>query len=210
MITGWFKRFRKSSAIALLWLVLTPAALAEEPVVLVVGDSLSAAYGIDLDDGWVRLLEQRLATENYPHRVVNGSISGDTSGGGLARLPALLDEYEPAVVILELGGNDGLRGFPIPAMRRNLAAMIEMSRDIGAEVLLVGMQIPPNYGQRYSQIFATTFPELATEYDVALVPFMLLHLATDPELMQADGIHPVASAQPQILDNIWPYLQPLL
>jgi acyl-CoA thioesterase-1 len=189
---------------------VAPGAFAEPtPRILVLGDSLSAAYGLELEQGWVTLLEQRLA-EKFPHKVINASVSGETTGGGLARLPALLKEYQPTLVILELGGNDGLRGHPLNIMHRQLAGTIEQSRAAGAQVLLVGMQIPPNYGQRYTQQFHATYKQLAEEYQLPLVDFFLDGVALQPDLMQRDGIHPTAEAQGRMLDNVWPVLVPLL
>lgn len=181
----------------------------DRPVILVMGDSLSASYGIDPDEGWVTLLDARVS-EGHPHRVVNASVSGETTGGGLARLPALLNNYQPAIVILELGGNDGLRGHPIGGMKRELAAMIEQSLEADAEVLLLGMQIPPNYGPRYTRQFAETFPQLAEEYDLPLVPFFLENVATVDGKMQEDGIHPTAAGQPIMLEHVWVKLEPML
>jgi acyl-CoA thioesterase-1 len=178
--------------------------------VLVLGDSISAAYGIQRDQGWVALLEARLKTLNPGHAVVNASVSGDTTGGGRARLPQALALHAPDIVVIELGGNDALRGYPIDRIRGNLSAMAKAAIDAGARVIVAGMQIPPNYGPRYTQGFARTFVEIAERYDVSLVPFLLDGIATDAALMQADGIHPTAAAQPQILENLWPQLAPLL
>lgn len=180
------------------------------PVLLVMGDSLSAAYGIDVEDGWVSLLQTRLDTRDCPFQVVNASVSGETSTGGLTRLPALLEHYRPALVILELGGNDGLRGQPLSALHSNLAEMIKLSRNAGAQTVLAGMQIPPSYGRRYADQFAQIYPTLAEQHALALIPFLLEGVATDLNLMQRDGIHPAAEAQPRILDNVWRSLQPLL
>jgi len=191
-----------------LWLI-APLCLAEAPRLLVLGDSLSAAYGIEVQQGWVSLLEQRVAAK-YPHRVINASVSGETTGGGLARLPALLEQHKPELVLVELGGNDGLRGYPLSVMKQQLAKIITTSREAGAHVVLVGMQIPPNYGPRYTNRFRDTYTELAEEYDLPLVAFLLADVALKPELMQKDGIHPNAQAQEKILDNVWPVLQPLL
>lgn len=183
---------------------------ARPPVILVVGDSLSSGYGMDAGQGWVELLRRRLRTAGHDHEVVNASISGDTTSGGRARLPQALARHQPAVVILELGGNDGLRALPVTEMRANLAAMIEQSRTAGAQVLLVGMQIPPNYGPAYTQKFRAVYGELAARYRIPLVPFLLEGVATDLNLVQADGIHPRPEAQARILDNLWPYLAPML
>ncbi len=177
---------------------------------MVFGDSLSAGYGIDESRGWVNLLAQKLEAGEHDYRVVNASVSGETTTGGLARLPASLQAHEPDLVILELGGNDGLRGLPIAILKDNLAQMIDLIRDAGAQVLLAGIQIPPNYGPRYTEPFYATFGELAAEKEVPLVPFLIEGIPQQPELMQNDGIHPVAEAQPMIVDNVWPYLAPLL
>jgi acyl-CoA thioesterase-1 len=184
------------------------AALAD--TVLVVGDSISAAFGLDTRQGWVSLLEKRLAEQGFEHRVVNASISGDTSAGGAARLPRLLAEHQPDLVIIELGGNDGLRGLPPAQLQQNLAAMVEASRDSGARVLLLGMLLPPNYGARYTTAFAEVFSRLAEEQQIPLVPFFLEGVGGVPEMMQADGLHPTAQAQPVLLENLWPTLKPLL
>jgi acyl-CoA thioesterase-1 len=178
--------------------------------VLIVGDSISAAFGLDTRAGWVTLLEQRLKQKGFSDKVVNASISGDTSANGSARLPALLAEHKPDLVLLELGGNDGLRGMPVAQLQQNLASMIDRSREAGAEVLLLGMQLPPNYGARYTQAFAQVYHTLAEEKKVALVPFLLEGVGGVPALMQADGVHPTASAQGKLLENVWPTLEPLL
>ena len=196
----------------MLWLaaLLAGPARAEAPVILVLGDSLSAAYGIPAEQGWVSLLQRRLAERGFPHRVVNASISGDTSSGGLSRLPAALDRERPAVVILELGANDGLRGQPIPAMTANLARLIELAQQAEAKVLLAEMRIPPNYGPLYTQKFQAAFGELAQRYRLPLIPFLLEGVAGDPALIQDDGLHPRAEAQPRMLDHVWPVLEPVL
>lgn len=177
---------------------------------LVVGDSISAAFGLDSRQGWVALLEKRLQDEGFDHQVINASISGDTSAGGLARLPALLAEHQPQVVIIELGGNDGLRGQPPMQLQQNLASMVEKSQQAGAKVLLLGMKLPPNYGVRYTTAFAQVFSDVAQAKQVALVPFFLEGVGGVPGMMQADGIHPNVTAQPVLLENAWPALQPLL
>ena len=177
---------------------------------LVVGDSISAGFGLDTQAGWVDLLHERLKQQGFKHQVVNASISGDTSSGGLARLPALLAEHRPELVIIELGGNDGLRGQPTEQLQQNLAAMVADSRKQGARVLLLGMQLPPNYGARYTQSFAKVYSDLAASAEVPLVPFFLEGVGGQPALMQADGIHPKAQAQPLLLENVWPALQPML
>lgn len=177
---------------------------------LVVGDSISAAFGLETSQGWVHLLQQRLDTEGIDHQVVNASISGDTSAGGLARLPTLLEEHAPEVVILELGGNDGLRGQSPAQLKDNLEAMIEQSREAGAEVLLLGMRLPPNLGQRYTTAFAQVFDTLAEENKLPYVPFFLEGVGGVEGMMQPDRIHPTAGAQQRLLDNVWPVLEPLL
>lgn len=186
------------------------AAASAAPVVMVFGDSLSAGHGIDPGAGWVALLGRRLQAQDSRYRVVNASISGDTTGGGLARLPAALARFHPTVVVLELGGNDGLQGLSLDAMRNNLAAMIRTARSAGARVLLVGMHLPPNYGTAYTERFHAIYPALARAFGVPLVPFLLQGVATDPKLMQPDGIHAAQVAQPLLLDNVWPQLRPLL
>ncbi|AZF36423.1 Arylesterase precursor [Pseudomonas sp. R4-39-08] len=178
--------------------------------VLIVGDSISAGFGLDTRKGWVALLEQRLKQEGFDDKVVNASISGDTSAGGLARLPAALAAHKPGVVVIELGGNDGLRGQPPAQLKQNLASMIQASQDSGAKVLLLGMQIPPNYGKRYVEAFAKVFGEVAEEKKVPLVPFFLEGVGGHPDLMQADGLHPAVPAQGKLLENVWPTLKPLL
>lgn len=184
-----------------------------EPVLLVLGDSLSAEYGLPRGSGWVALLAQRLAAEKFHHRVVNASISGETTSGGRSRLMALLDKHRPAVVVLELGGNDALRGLPLAMTRDNLGWMARSARSAGARVLLAGMQVPPNYGASYGREFAGLFAEVARQEQAALVPFLLAGVADGPQadqLFQADRIHPKAEAHPLILNNVWPRLKPLL
>jgi len=195
-----------SAGLALMCMAQNAAAA----TVLIVGDSISAGFGLDTRVGWVALLEKRLKAEGFADQVVNASISGDTSAGGQARLPALLAEHKPQVVVLELGGNDGLRGQLPTQLKQNLASMIDTSQATGAKVLLLGMQIPPNYGQRYTQAFAKVYGELAEEKHIALVPFFLEGIGGHPELMQADGIHPAPAGQGMLLDNVWPRLKPLL
>jgi acyl-CoA thioesterase-1 len=178
--------------------------------VLIVGDSISAAFGLDTRLGWVSLLEQRLQKEGFTDKVVNASVSGDTSAGGQARLPALLAEHRPQLVILELGGNDGLRGQQPAQLQQNLAGMIQQSQKAGAKVLLLGMRLPPNYGARYTQAFEAVYSNLAEQEKVPLVPFFLEGVGGIPELMQADGLHPAVAAQGKLLENVWPTLKPLL
>jgi acyl-CoA thioesterase I len=189
--------------------VVSEFSFAKQPTVLVMGDSLSAGYGIQLEQSWVTLLQQELVKSTQA-KVINASVSGETSGGGLARLSALLTRHKPDVVIIELGGNDGLRGQPINIMQNNLQAMITASQTAGAAVLLAGMQIPPNYGPRYTKQFKETYAKLAEENDVSLVPFLLEDVAAHSDLIQRDGIHPTAEAQPRILKNVLPVLLPLL
>ncbi len=184
--------------------------MAQAGTVLVVGDSISAAFGMDTQQGWVHLLDERMRNEGFEHQVVNASISGDTSAGGAARLPALLAEHQPQLVIVELGGNDGLRGLPPSQLQQNLASMIDLSRGAGAKVLLLGMRIPPNYGERYTTAFAKVFDDVAAEKDVPLVPFLLEGVGGVTSLMQEDGVHPAVAAQPRLLENVWPTLKPLL
>ena len=197
------------------WFVLTlllalDVGAAPAPSILVVGDSLSAGYGIELRDGWVALLQQRLTRQGYPYTVVNASISGDTTAGGRARLAGALKRHHPQIVILELGANDGLRGLPLRETRANLEAMIKAAQSAGARVLLIGMQLPPNYGPDYTGKFRAIYQELAQRYNLSLVPFLLEGVALTPKLMQPDGLHPRAAAQPRLLDNVWPYLEQLL
>jgi len=193
-----------------LTLPLSVHAKAENPVVLVVGDSLSAGYGVAVDATWVALLQQRLAAQGYGYRVVNASISGDTTGAARARLPRALELHKPAIVILELGGNDGLRGLPVRTVRENFEFLIEHSQAAGAKVVLVGMRMPPNYGAAYADAFHALYGELASHYGTPLVGFFLEGVALDDKLMQADGIHPTAAAQPRLLDTLWPVLSQVL
>jgi acyl-CoA thioesterase-1 len=196
--------------LASIFCVWTAQALAEKPVILVLGDSLSAGYGISTNSGWVALLQQRLEQQGYPQRVVNASIGGDTTSGGLARLPQALAQYRPQLVILELGANDGLRGLPLEEMRRNLAAIIDKSREQGAILLLAGVRLPSNYGALYVNKFHEVYRQLAQNHNVAFVPYLLAGVGGNPDLIQADGLHPRANAQGLILDNVWPHLLPIL
>lgn len=180
------------------------------PVILVMGDSLSAAHGIETSQGWVHLLAMRLKTRGYHYRVVNASVSGDTSAQGLTRLPVELSRHHPVIVILELGANDGLRGLSVSAMQTNLVSMIKLSKQAGAKILLLGILLPPNYGPEYTQSFADVYPRLAKEYHLPLVPFLLEGVAQHRNLLQADGMHPLAPAEPRVLDNVWAKLAPLL
>ena len=178
--------------------------------ILVLGDSLSAEYGLARGTGWVTLLEQKLKVEKINASIVNASISGETTSGGRARLQPLLEKHRPGIVIIELGANDGLRGLSLASTEANLRTMITASQKAQAKVLLVGMQIPPNYGGDYTRQFAGVFPKLAKQTGAALVPFLLERLADQPQLFQSDRIHPTAEAQPLMLDSVWPHLKPLL
>jgi len=200
----------------LAWLLLMPMlACAKGPdtraAVLVVGDSLSAAHNIPAASGWVNLLQQRVKQQiTPPPAVINASISGETTAGALTRLPGLLEKHRPSVVVIELGGNDALRGLTPAQLRGNLEKMIVASQQAGAKVLLLGIDVPPNYGPAYRQRLRQTYAELAKAYKVPLLPFLLEGVALKPNLMQADGLHPTAAAQPQVLENVWPLLKPLL
>ncbi len=180
------------------------------PTILIYGDSLSAAYGIPREQGWAHLLQQRLTQAGYRHQVANASISGETTRGGLTRVEQTLTLHRPSLVILELGANDGLRGLPIEEMRRNLAGIIAACKRHQARVLLVGMRIPPNYGPRYTREFVDSYALLAKQHNLPLIAFMLDGVAGKRELIQEDGLHPTAAAQPALLDNLWPRLMPLL
>ena len=200
----------------LAWLLLMPMlACAKGPdtraAVLVVGDSLSAAHNIPAASGWVNLLQQRVKQQiTPPPAIINASISGETTAGALTRLPGLLEKHRPSVVVIELGGNDALRGLTPAQLQGNLEKMIVASQKAGAKVLLLGIDVPPNYGPAYRQRLRQTYAGLAKQYDVPLLPFLLEGVALKPNLMQADGLHPTAAAQPQVLDNVWPLLKPLL
>jgi acyl-CoA thioesterase-1 len=183
---------------------------ADVPTVLVLGDSLSAGYGIEVDQSWTALLQSRLRDQGYEHRVVNASISGETTEGGAERIGPALDNFSPELVVLELGGNDGLRGFPPQRTRANLEKIITASKAAGAEVVLLGIRIPSNYGPRYTQAFENVFRETAETHDVLWIEFFMDGIALDEELMQADGIHPNARAQPILLDNAWPIIREAL
>lgn len=200
-------------ALALLALVpalALAAPLASAPLVLVVGDSVSAGYGLAQGEVWVSLLEARLRAEKAPHRVVNASISGDTTAGGRARLPALLKEHRPSVVVVELGGNDALRGQPLAATRANLDAMVRAAQGAGAKVLIVGMKLPPNYGAAYVREFDALFAEVATARKAGFVPYLFDGFGEDMAYFQTDRIHPTREAQPKMLATVWPALRPLL
>lgn len=188
-----------------------PAASASEPpVLLILGDSLSAGYGMDLEQSWVSLLETRLEERGYSYRLLNSSISGDTTQGGLTRLPRLLDRYRPQIVVIELGANDGLRGIDPGVTRENLASMIRQGQAIGARVLLAGIRLPPNYGSAYLQQFESIYSDLASEFDTLLVPFFMDGVVVDADLLQADNIHPNERGQPVLMENVWEVLEPAL
>ena len=191
-------------------LAASGSAYSAPKTVLVVGDSLSAEYGITRGTGWVPLLEQKLKAEKIQAKVVNASISGETTIGGRTRLPALLDQHRPDIVVLELGANDGLRGLPVASAEGNLRAMVGMAQQKKAEVLLVGMRMPPNYGRAYTESFFNMFKKISVETNSPLVPFMLEGVAEKPALFQADRLHPTSAAQPIILNNIWPHLAALM
>ncbi|WP_371877396.1 arylesterase [Telluria mixta] len=198
------------AAVAVLGMTAAGSAYSAPKTVLVVGDSLSAEYGLARGTGWVALLEQRLKREQVDARIVNASISGETTSGGRTRLPALLQQHKPDVVVLELGANDGLRGLPVTAAADNLRTMIQLSQQNKAKVLLVGMRMPPNYGRAYTERFAGMYKDLAAAYKVPLVPFMLDGVAQETTNFQADRLHPLATAHPTILNNIWPQFAPLV
>ena len=191
-------------------LVSAQAVAVEAPTVLVFGDSLSAGYGIEVDQSWATLLQARLEEQGYEHRVVNASISGDTTEGGAARIGQAIESFAPALIILELGGNDGLRGIPPQRMRDNLRTIITTGTDSGAAVVLLGIRIPPNYGQRYIEEFEDVFRQLAAELEIPWIEFFMEGVALNEELMQSDGIHPNAQAQPVLLDNAWPIIHTAL
>ncbi|MEO8401366.1 MAG: arylesterase [Gammaproteobacteria bacterium] len=198
----------KRFLVALLLLFTLPV-LAENTI-LIVGDSISAGYGINPADGWVSLLEQRLKKENYSYRVINASISGDTLSNGLERIPAALQKYHPQITIIELGGNDGLRGLQLVAIKNNLEQIINRVKAANSKVLVLGMRLPPNYGAAYTQQFMQIFSALSERKDISVVPLFLTGVDDQSPLMQSDGIHPLAMAQPILLNNVWPMLRPLL
>jgi acyl-CoA thioesterase-1 len=204
-------RFRRYGWLVGLLLISWQSLAVKAETILVVGDSISAAYGLDVKTGWVNLLQMKLSADGYKHyQVINASISGNTTGDGLGRLPELLKVHQPKIVIVELGGNDGLRGYPIKIMTCNLQKMVDLSAVSKAAVLLAGIEIPPNYGSQYTALFRQGFQTIAEANNIVYLPFILEGVAANPELMQSDGIHPVAAAQPRILNNVWEYLQPLL
>ncbi|WP_299583539.1 arylesterase [uncultured Microbulbifer sp.] len=211
MTTAFFRQLLIQFGLVLLLFVpsgVSSASAAE--TLLVLGDSISAAYGIDEEHGWVELLRERLREKGREVRVINASISGETTSGGLTRLPRLIQEHNPRWLIVELGGNDGLRGYPPQSLQRNLMAMVQLAKNSGAEVLLFGMRIPPNYGRAYTNAFAAVYPKVAKSEQVGLVPFFLETVALQDGAMQADGIHPTAKAQPALLEHVWPCVEFLL
>ncbi|MDH3992070.1 MAG: arylesterase [Gammaproteobacteria bacterium] len=205
-----YRLLRPGIALGCLCLALALSSPARSQTVLVLGDSISAAYGMSLEQGWVAMMSEALA-EDYPdHRMVNASISGDTTAGGLRRLPELLQQHQPAIVMLELGGNDGLRGYPIKNLRANLRQLAQLSRDSGAQVILLPVAIPPNYGNRYTSAFTQSYAVVAEETGSTLAPLIFEGVATDPTLMQPDGIHPTVAAQPLLVRNVLPTLLEVL
>jgi len=196
-----------AQAFMLLALTLPASGQGQNPTLLVMGDSISAAYGMELGQGWVALLKKRLELTHPNWRVVNGSISGETTAGGLRRLPALMTTHRPSIVLIELGGNDGLRGYPINQLQNNLLALVQAAEAGGAKAIIAEMEIPPNFGSRYTTLFRESFATVAGKTNAALIPFVLAGIATNPALMQADGIHPTQQAQSTILDNVWPYIE---
>ena len=200
---------RKLSAFLVLFLAFN-AHGAEAPTILIFGDSLSAGYGIDVDQSWATLLQSRLAAQGYEHRVVNASVSGETTEGGVAGIQSALDSFRPVLVILELGGNDGLRGIPPARMKENLEKIVRASRASGAAVVMLGIRIPSNYGPRYREEFENAFRDVAATCKIRWIEFFMEGIADDPELMQDDGIHPNAAAQPRLLDNAWPIIRAAL
>ncbi|MFW6278300.1 MAG: arylesterase [Halorhodospira sp.] len=197
-------------ATVLIGLLGPTIAAAERPTLLVFGDSLSTAYGFDRDQAWPALLEERLEQAGLPHRVVNASRSGETTSGGTRRLPDALETHEPEIVLLQLGGNDGLRGQPPERIRHNLARMITQAQDAGSQVLLLGIRIPPNYGRAYTERFEALYPALAKALDVTLIPFLLEDIWDEEGMMQEDGVHPTAAAQPRIAALVWAELEGML
>ena len=199
-----YRDIRNSLAIGCLFLTLTGQAFANEKKILVLGDSISAAYGMSLEQGWVAQLAEVLEAQNRPYTVVNASISGETTAGGLRRFPALLSEHEPTIVIIELGANDGLRGYPLGTLKKNLIQMVELAQQNNAKVILLPMRIPPNYGSRYTKGFYQTYLQVAQKTNSVLAPFILEQVALNPALVQEDGIHPTVEAQPLMLDTLLP------
>ena len=190
--------------------LLSMSAMAKPPIIVVLGDSISAGYGIEVEEGWVALLQKKLIETKRNYSISNASISGDTSAGGLARIDQILTAQKPGIVLLQLGANDGLRGLSPVQMKNNLAGIVRHAQKAGAKVILLGMKIPPNYGKRYVDMFYNVYPQLAKELDIPVVPFILEDIALNKDLMQADGLHPNAKAQPILVEKIEPYLFPLL
>lgn len=193
-----------------LLLLSLQSAQAQSARMLVLGDSISSGYGMKPEQGWVNQLKNKLSQSGYDYQVINASISGETSQGGLTRLPELLRQYQPNLVLIELGGNDGLRGLPLKLLQNNLSKMIDLSQESKAQPVLLGIQLPPNYGRRYTRAFAGIYPKLAQEHKIPVMPFILQGIGTDSSKMQPDGIHPTGAAQTELLENIWPVVQPLL
>ena len=191
-------------------LLLAPASRAEKPTILVLGDSISAAYGMAEQDGWVELLRHRLTDENSSFDVINASITGDTTSGGLARLQPVFEKHHPRILVIELGGNDGLRGLSLKKMRKNLSEMVKLCHENQCQAVLLGMRIPSNYGEVYAERFYGSFARVAEEQAIPFSPFFLDGVATDADLMQNDGIHPNEAAQPRLLETAWPLIEPLL
>ena len=203
-------RFLQAVILVAVWGIASSGALAKSPQILVVGDSISAGYGLSSGEGWVDLLTKKLGKERFPAQVINASISGDTTAGGLFRLPALLEKHKPTHVVIELGGNDGLRGSPVATAKANLIKMAELSRASGAKVLILGMQMPPNFGASYTAQFEAMYADVAKSVNAGLVPTLLANIGTDLSKFQADRIHPTAAAQPVLLETVWPALVKLL
>jgi acyl-CoA thioesterase-1 len=210
IIKKFISKILSISLLCLSFVACQSSAFAENPKILVYGDSLSAAYGIAQQQGWCALLQKKLNNQYYQYDVINASISGETTSGGLSRLEAILVKSKPNIVILELGANDGLRGLPLREMTSNLSAMITMAKKSKTKILLIGMRIPPNYGPKYTETFSNAYQLLSQKHQIPIVPFMLENIAAKPELIQDDGLHPNVLGQPMILDNIWPKLKLML
>jgi acyl-CoA thioesterase-1 len=202
--------FHKFLLMIVLLVLIAPTAASARQVILVLGDSISSAYGIDKEQGWVALLQQRLDSQYPGWEVINASVSGDTTRTGLKRLAPALDAHRPTILIVELGGNDGLRGLPFSEIRESLSSIVETARQRDVQVLLAGIRLPPNYGEAYNSIFTGIYSEVAGKYDISLVPQLMYQVAEKSELMQEDGIHPTAEAQPQLLENVWVELESML
>lgn len=200
-------KYNRFFSCILLTIMSLYTSIVSSQTLLIMGDSLSAAYNIPLESGWVELLKQRIKQQGYSTEVVNASISGETTGNAVKRLPALLEKHNPDIVLIELGGNDGLRGFELKSIKQNLENMIEDAKQVDAKVILTGIHIPPNYGPAYTQIFYNAYLNLAKKHDTLFIPFILEGVGDQPDLMQADGVHPTAAAQPKVLDNMWPQIE---